>query len=122
MCSKQNRRFKSKLLQYNYRNKWLENILIIYHDGMGANAIQIKVGITVNPDVSVKTSYIWKRLYLESCYMLLQKCKIFSKHYEWFSKYVWWNYRGSQMTRKQKHFQEIFNRKKTTCKTQMFYI
>ena len=27
-------------------------------DGMGANAIQIKVGITVNPDVSVKTSYI----------------------------------------------------------------
>ena len=46
------------------------------------NVIEIKSGIMVNVGVSVKspkTSCVLKRLYLESCYMLLQKK--FSKSY-----------------------------------------
>ena len=30
MCSKQNRRFKSKHVQHDYRNKWIENLIKAY--------------------------------------------------------------------------------------------
>ena len=37
---------------------------------MEENVIQIKSGITINVDVSVKKkSYMWNRIYLESCYI-----------------------------------------------------
>ena len=42
---------------------------------MEENLIQINGGIIINVDVSVKTSSVKKRLYLESCYMLLWKWK-----------------------------------------------
>ena len=42
---------------------------------MEENVIQINGGIIINVDVSVKTSSVKKRLYLESCYMLLWKWK-----------------------------------------------
>ena len=63
MCFKQNRRFKSKHFQHDYRNKWIENIESIYHANVNLNlmienVIQIKRGITINVDVSVK---IWKK-------------------------------------------------------------
>ena len=35
---------------------------------MEGNLIQIKVGITINVDMSVK-AYMWKRLFFEFCYM-----------------------------------------------------
>ena len=53
MCSKQNRRFKSKRVQHDYRNLVEENV------------IQINGGITINVDLSVKNiiyvkkDYIW---------------------------------------------------------------
>ena len=43
--------------------------------------IQIKSGITTNVDASVKNMIYVKRSYLVSCYMQLQKWKIFSKYY-----------------------------------------
>ena len=77
MCSKQKGRFKSKRLQYDYKNKWVENINKVYHENenvnlMIENVIQVKSAITINVDVSVKlrkTSGVQKRLYLESHYM-----------------------------------------------------
>ena len=36
---------------------------------MRKNVIQINGGITIKDDASVKTSCMWKRLYLESFYM-----------------------------------------------------
>ena len=36
---------------------------------MEQNVIKINGGITINVDVSVKTSYMRKMLFLESCYM-----------------------------------------------------
>ena len=36
---------------------------------MEENVIQIKSGIVTNVDMSVKNLYVWKRFYLESCYM-----------------------------------------------------
>ena len=77
MCSKQKGRFKSKRLQYDYKNKWVENINKVYHENenvnlMIENVIQVKSAITINVDVSVKlrkTSCVQKRLYLESHYM-----------------------------------------------------
>ena len=42
---------------------------------MEESVIQINGGIIINVDVSVKTSSVKKRLYLESCYMLLWKWK-----------------------------------------------
>ena len=35
---------------------------------MEGNLIQIKVGITINVNMSVK-AYMWKRLFFEFCYM-----------------------------------------------------
>ena len=78
MCSKQNRRFKSRCIQYDYRNKWIKtltkNISCKCKYGFDSTnfLIQIKKGITINANVSVKiqkTLYVQKRLYLESCYI-----------------------------------------------------
>ena len=78
MCSKQNRRFKSKCVQHDYRNKWIEtltkNISCKCKYGFDSRKflIQIKIGITINANVSVKiqkTLYIQERLYLESCFI-----------------------------------------------------
>ena len=41
--------------------EWIVNL-------MEGNLIQIKGGITINVDVSVK-AYMWKRLFFGSCYM-----------------------------------------------------
>ena len=35
----------------------------------GKNVIQINGGIMINVDLNVKASCMWRRLYLESCYM-----------------------------------------------------
>ena len=56
MCSQQNRRFKSKSVQHDYRNKWIENIK---HSNVNVNlivenVIQIKSGIIINVGASVK--------------------------------------------------------------------
>ena len=58
MGSKQNRRFKSKHFQIDYRNK---SKTLTEHISQNVNvnlmlesAIQIKIGITINVDVSVK--------------------------------------------------------------------
>ena len=82
-------------------------------------------------------SYMWKRLCLESCFIKLWKCKIFSKYYDWFSSYLWWNYRviykakcegceaakDARLSLKDHDEEETnFNEKKTTCKMQNLYI
>ena len=61
MCSKQNRRFKSKRFQHDYRKKWIENInkanimqINVNVIFMVENVIQIKSGITINVGASVK--------------------------------------------------------------------
>ena len=41
-------------------------------------------------------SCVWERLYLESCWIYLWKCQIFSKYHWHFSNYVWWNYRSDK--------------------------
>ena len=78
MYSKQSRRSKSKCVQYDYRNKWIKtltkNISCKCKYGFDSRKflIQIKIGITINANVSVKiqkTLYIQERLYLESCFI-----------------------------------------------------
>ena len=79
MCSKQKRIFKSKCFQHNYKNKWIENINKAYRVNINVNltvknVTQIKIGITLNIDVSVnyeRTSCVQKKLFLESWFMLL---------------------------------------------------
>ena len=57
MCSKQNRRFKSKSVQHDYRNTWIENIKqSTYANVMFENSIQIKSGMTTNVGASSKIS------------------------------------------------------------------
>ena len=56
----------------------------------------IKIEIKMNAGARVKikkTSWVRKRLYLESWYMPFWKWQICRKYYWWFSDYVWWNYR-----------------------------
>ena len=65
MCSKQNRRFKYKHAQYDYRNKCIKQS--IYHANvnvsmMEQNVIQINDEITVNVDVSVKNIIYVKKI------------------------------------------------------------
>ena len=56
---------------------------------MEENVIQIKSGIMKKGwSEFKKTSYIWTRFYLESCYMHLCKWKIFSKYYWRFCEHV----------------------------------
>ena len=74
MCSKQNRKFKSKHVQHDYRNKWMKNFNKKYNanvnvDLMEENVIQINARIAINVNANVKMSCMWKRLYLESFYM-----------------------------------------------------
>ena len=56
MCSKQNRSFKTKHVQHDYRNKWITNfneryIMRVYEE----NVIQISGRITINVNVRIKT-------------------------------------------------------------------
>ena len=51
------------------------------------NGNQINGGITINVDAK-KTSYMRKKLCLESCYMQLSKWKIPSKYYGLFNDYL----------------------------------
>ena len=58
MCSEQNRRFKSKLVQHDCKNKRIANINKAYHANVNVNlmvenVIQIKSGIMINVDVSM---------------------------------------------------------------------
>ena len=66
MCSTQNRRFKSKHVQHNYRNKWIKNIYQTYQVNvnvnlMEQNVIQTNGGIT-NVDVSIKIIIYVKKI------------------------------------------------------------
>ena len=59
MCSEQNRRFKSKLVQHDCKNKRIANINKAYQANVNVNlmvenVIQIKSGIMINVDVSIK--------------------------------------------------------------------
>ena len=69
--------FKSNHVQHDYRNKCTKNInktcINMYHANVNVNlivenAIQIKSGVIVNVNASSKNI-----IYLESCYMWLQK-------------------------------------------------
>ena len=59
MCSKQSRRFKSKCVQHDYKNKRIETLTNHISSELKGNlmkldVIQINGGITINVDVSVK--------------------------------------------------------------------
>ena len=60
MCSKQNRRFKSKPFQYVYRNKWLRNINRAYINAYVNGSLMVKdasinkIGMKINVGVSAK--------------------------------------------------------------------
>ena len=59
---------------------------IIYHLNVNVNlmeesVIQINGGITINVDKGVKNIIHVKNIYLEPCYMQLQKWEIFSNYY-----------------------------------------
>ena len=59
MCYEQNRRFKSKPAEHDFRNKRIANINKAYHANvnlnlMVENIIQIKSRIMINVDVSIK--------------------------------------------------------------------
>ena len=56
-------------------------------DGWKCNSV--KSEIKLNVDAKVKNFIHVKKLYLESCYMRLQKWSIFSKYYWRSSDYVW---------------------------------
>ena len=67
MCSTQNRRFKSKRVQHDYRNKWIKNIYQTYQVNVNANlmeqnVIQTNGGITINVDVSMKIIIYVKKI------------------------------------------------------------
>ena len=70
MCSKCNRKFKSKRVQHDYRNKQIENKKkSICHANanvylMEENVTQINGGITVNVDVSVQIVMYVKKIML----------------------------------------------------------
>ena len=71
MFSKQNRRFKSKRFQHDYRKEWTENINKTFHANVNVNLIvenvmQIKSRTTINADVSVYICSVYIVLYLES--------------------------------------------------------
>ena len=70
MRSKQNRRFKSKLVQHDYRNKLnRKHEQRIYHANINVNlteenVMKIKSGILINVDVSVKNiTYVKKIIF-----------------------------------------------------------
>ena len=59
MCSKQNRKFKYTCFWYDYKKKWIKNFNKRYHANANVNLMvenitQIKSGITINFDASVK--------------------------------------------------------------------
>ena len=74
MCSKQNRRFKYKLVQHDHRNKRIKKIAKhisckckCQFDGI--KSTQINGRITTNVYVSVKNIYMRRILCLEPCYI-----------------------------------------------------
>ena len=53
-----------------------KNLQSIYHASVNVNLMvenQTRSEIMINVGTSVEASYIWKILYLESCYMQLEK-------------------------------------------------
>ena len=77
MCSKQNRRFKSKCVQHDYRNKWIETLTknISCKCKYGFDSRKFNSNQKWNNNKcqceckNPKTLYVQKRLYLESCYI-----------------------------------------------------
>ena len=73
-----------------------KNLQSIYHASVNVNLMvenQTRSEIMINVGTNVEASYIWKRLYLKSCYMQLEKWLVCSKCYWQFSDYLWWHYR-----------------------------
>ena len=65
MCSKQNRRFKSKRAQHDYKNKRIENInKHMSFECKYKFVIQVKSRIMINGDAIKKKHYICEKYYI----------------------------------------------------------
>ena len=125
MYSKQNRRFKSRWLQDDYRDKWIEHVDKAYISWEWKSRFD---GRNYNSDEW------WNN---DKCWCECEKRNVWEKHYVWNlstcncengkyletimdevfrSNYLWWSYRFIT-TKKQ-----ILMKKIATCKTGNFYI